>query len=155
MLASSLKILWKFEFTENASVLPRRVASRPPTDESAFCPQKRKIKRLILANKMQKYRIWNSHLCASEELYLLGHNAVNYCKIWPTFQRNIRLFDVRFMLVYRFSYSQALKIKVTCFYETSVDFYSTTRWYTPEDRTLEHMKGESLIYTLTTLFTGM
>jgi hypothetical protein len=41
-----------------------------------------------------------------------------------------------FTLVSCVAYSSTLKMKATCFPETSVDFQRTTRRYIPEDRTL-------------------
>jgi hypothetical protein len=57
------------------------------------------------------------------------------------------MFNVRFMLVYCLAYSSTLKVEATCFYGTSVG----SRRYTPEDRTLQNMKGGSAMYTLKTL----
>jgi hypothetical protein len=56
-------------------------------------------------------------------------------------QHEVTLFATSFMLVSCLSYSSTLKMEVTCYSETSLDFQLTTLRYIPEDRNLYLSKG--------------
>jgi hypothetical protein len=56
--------------------------------------------------------------------------------IIPNFGKPIALLVTCFTLVSCLAYSSTLKMEVTCFSETSVDFQRTTQLYIPENRIL-------------------
>jgi hypothetical protein len=72
------------------------------------------------------------HSGGSEEPYLLGYKA---------------LLHAYFMLVSCLAYSSTLKMEVSCYSKTSVDFQRTTQRYIPKDRS-PHNLYNSCINTL-------